>query len=91
MSRRLLYVDVWPKMFVLHRMGLAKAAQDAGYEIHVAAPDGPGREAITEAGFRFHAIPLDRRSINPWRELRCTTALIRLFQVVRPDLIHAMA
>lgn len=77
-------------MFVLHRLGLAKAAQNAGYEIHVAAPDEPEGQAITEAGFHFHAIPLDRRSINPWREFACITALNRLFRAVRPDLIHAM-
>ena len=90
MSRKLLYVDVWPKMFVLHRMGLAKAAQNAGYDIHVAAPDEAERQSIAAAGFHFHEIPLDRRSINPWREFRCIAALVRLFRELRPDLVHAM-
>lgn len=90
MKLRILYVDVWPKMFVLHRLGLARAAQNAGYEIHVAAPGEAESQAITEAGFHFHGIPLDRRSINPWREFRCIAALIRLLRAVRPDLIHAM-
>ena len=63
MSHTLLYVDVWTKMFVWHRLGLARAAQDAGYEVHVAAPDEPERRAITDAGMHFHAIPWNAEAL----------------------------
>lgn len=86
----LLYVDSCPKMFIWHRLALAKAAQESGFDVHVAAPGGPGCEVITEAGFQFHAIALDRRSINPWREVGCIAGLTRLFVKVRPRLVHAM-
>ena len=86
----LLYVDSSPKMFIWHRLALARAAQESGFDVHVAAPGGPGCEVITEAGFQFHAIPLDRRSINPWREVGCIAGLTRLFAKVHPRLVHAM-
>jgi glycosyltransferase involved in cell wall biosynthesis len=86
----LLYVDSSPKMFIWHRLALAKAAQERGFEVHVAAPEGPGRNGITAAGFQFHNISLDRRSINPLREAGCIAGLTRLFVNLRPDLVHAM-
>jgi glycosyltransferase involved in cell wall biosynthesis len=91
MNRKvLLFVDVWPKMFVVHRMALAKAMLEKGYAVHVAAPDGSEREVIAKAGCVFHVIPLDRRSINPFRELKCVWALVRLMRALRPTVVHAM-
>jgi glycosyltransferase involved in cell wall biosynthesis len=90
MNPTLLYVDLWAKMFVLHRLELAKAARETGFDVHVAAPAGPGEEVIADAGFKFHPITLDRRSINPWSGAESVAGLTRLFRRLRPRLVHAM-
>ena len=81
--------------FMSHRLAVAKAALAAGYEVHVAAPEDHvwapetfSVEAVREAGFTFHGIPLSRRGTRPWQELKTVAALVRLYRAVRPQLVH---
>jgi glycosyltransferase involved in cell wall biosynthesis len=86
----LLFVDVWTRMFIVHRMGLAKAMQANGYEVHLASPDGPERRALEDEGIMLHAIPLKRGSLNPWTEFNSIVALVRVMREVRPNLVHTL-
>ncbi len=43
---RTLYVINDAGYFLSHRLPLARAAMAAGYEVHVATPDGPDAERI---------------------------------------------
>lgn len=88
--RRLLLVVNEAAFFLSHRLPIAQAALVAGYEVHVATPAGPGEQQIREAGLRFHAIPLDRRALNPLRDMRTFSALVRLFRYLKPDLVHTV-
>ena len=90
MSPILLYVDVQPRMFIWHRLALAKAARESGFDVHVAAPEGLGSDVIADEGFQFHPIALDRRSINPWSGAGSIAGLTRLFSKLHPRLVHAM-
>jgi glycosyltransferase involved in cell wall biosynthesis len=74
--------------FVSHRLPIALAARAQGYDVHVATPDGPGKERILSAGLTFHAIPLRRGRAGVSREVTTFTALVRLYRAVRPDLVH---
>jgi glycosyltransferase involved in cell wall biosynthesis len=89
-SQRLLYVVNIPRFFVSHRLPLALAAQRAGYEVHVATADTDEENlaVIRRHGLLLHAIPLEQHGTVPVRELRTLVALVRLFQRLRPDLIH---
>ncbi len=87
---RLLYVVNIPRFFVSHRLALARAAQAAGYEVHVAtAGDGAANLArIRDAGLELHPIPLEQHGRRPVAELRTLAALISLYRRLAPDLIH---
>ncbi len=88
-GRKLLFVVNQFEYFRSHRLPLAQAAADAGYEVHVATPDGPDtvQEAYSDQ-IRWHRYPLERSSLGLFRELRSVAALVRLYRRLRPDLVH---
>lgn len=90
MSGRLLYVVNIPRFFVSHRLPLAMAARDAGFEVHVAtaAGDPENTAVIRDHGFVHHPLPLDQHGRRPHRELRSMLALIGLLRRLQPDLVH---
>lgn len=71
-----------------HRLPLALAARDAGYEVHVATPDSQLSAAIQKHGLHFHAIPLHRSNTRLWKELKSFRALLALYRRLQPDLVH---
>ncbi len=91
-SPRLLYLMNEALFFTTHRMPVALAARDAGFEVHVAAPYMAGAvETIRGHGFCYHDVPLDRGSLRPLAELRLLRAFHALIRELRPDLLHAVA
>lgn len=87
-SRRLLFIVNDAAFFISHRLPLAIAARDNGFEVHVATPEAKASTKIKDAGFIFHAIPLSRSGKNPVNELKSLMALYRLMRQVKPDLVH---
>ena len=90
MSHRLLFVVNIPRFFVSHRLPLALAARDAGYEVHVATADidGPDLATIREHDLPLHPLPLEQHGTRPLSEVRTLLALVRLMRRLRPDLVH---
>ncbi len=85
---RLLFVANDAKYFLAHWLSRVRAAHAAGYEVHVAVPEGPGVGLLRQEHFSIHAIPLRRWSMNPAHELRTLFALTRLYRLLHPDLVH---
>ncbi|PKU23540.1 glycosyltransferase family 4 protein [Telmatospirillum siberiense] len=85
---RLLFLVTEDWYFCSHRMDLAKAAQKAGFEIHVATRISQHEAAIRAAGFVLHEVNLDRGIGNPLREI---AVLVGLLRRVRPDILHNVA
>lgn len=85
---RLLYVFNNPAFFVSHRVGVAEAAQRAGFEVHVATPAGPAVDEIRRRGFHHHVWPVVRSSRRPDRELRAIASLVRIYRRVGADVIE---
>lgn len=88
---RLLYVVTEDWAFLSHRLPMARAARDAGFEIHVAARVGTGAAAIAAEGFILHPIPFARGSAAPLATLKTIAALRRLDRGLRPLLTHHVA
>ena len=84
---KLLFVVNEARFFISHRLAIAVAAKAAGYEVHVATPEGPGSEEI-ESQFQFHPIPLNRKGVKPVGELSTMLALYRLYRKISPTLVH---
>lgn len=88
---KLLFVVTEDWYFVSHRLPLAVAARDAGFEVLVAtrlAQHGPEIEA---AGLCATPFEMNRRGLNPIGLLREALALARLFRCERPDIVHLVA
>ena len=95
MSKTILFVVNEAHFFMSHRLSIARAAKAAGWEVHVAAPadhvwapPGFSLSSLEEVGFYYHAIPLSRRGLNPFTEFRTFIALWKLYNRLRPDLVH---
>ncbi len=87
-GKKILFVVNDAPFFLSHRLPLALAARDAGYEVHVATPDSPLSGTIQKHGLHFHAIPLHRSSTRLWKELKSFRSLLQLYRRLQPDLVH---
>jgi glycosyltransferase involved in cell wall biosynthesis len=70
------------------RRSLATALRDSGQDVILVSPAGPYGFRLRELGFRWEAAPMERRSLNPGRELLLINWLRRLFRSERVDLVH---
>lgn len=70
------------------RRSLALALQEAGHELLLISPPGPYGEKLRDLGLRWEPLPMDRRSLNPLRELVLLNHLWWLFRRERPALVH---
>jgi glycosyltransferase involved in cell wall biosynthesis len=90
-SPRLLYVVTEDWAFLSHRLPMARAARDAGFEVHVACHVNDGAAAITAERFILHPIPFARGSLSPLAALATIAALRRIHRTVKPELTHHVA
>ena len=88
---RLLYVTAEDWAFLSHRLPMARAARDAGFEIHVATRVRNGAAAIEAERFILHPVPFARGSLSPLAALATIAALRRVHRAVGPDLTHRVA
>jgi glycosyltransferase involved in cell wall biosynthesis len=86
--RRVLYVVNEDFAFLLNRLPMARAARDAGYEVHVATNVNKGADAIRAEGFILHPIPLRRGGLSPFAGLRTLTAIRRIEREIEPGVVH---
>ena len=77
--------------FLSHRLPLARAARDAGWEVVIATHVTTKADIITGEGFILEPIPLDRGGTNPWRELKALAVLAAVLIRHRPDILHCVA
>ncbi|MGB8629268.1 MAG: glycosyltransferase family 4 protein [Xanthobacteraceae bacterium] len=88
---RLLYVVAEDWAFLSHRLPMARAARDAGFEVHVATRVDNGAAAIEAEHFILHPVPFARGSLQPSASLKTIAALRRIYAEVRPTLTHHVA
>lgn len=88
MASKLLFVVTEDWYFVSHRLPLAIAAVNQGYEVAVAARAGKMADVICSHGIRFVPVEISRRMGNPLVEVM---ALCRLYLREKPDIVHHVA
>jgi glycosyltransferase involved in cell wall biosynthesis len=88
---RLLYVVTEDWAFLSHRLPMARAAREAGFEVHVATRVSNGAAAIEAERFILHPIPFVRGSLSPVATLSTLAALRRVHREVKPALTHHVA
>jgi len=70
------------------RLTLAKALQAQGHDVLLISPPGEYGARLQTLGFRWEALPMDRKSLNPLQELRLLAYLCRLYRREQPALAH---
>ena len=88
---KLIYLVTEDWYFLSHRLPMARAARDAGFEVVVATRLGDGRAAIEAEGFRVAPLDWKRGGWNPFAELCAVAAVRNLYRRERPDIVHHVA
>jgi len=91
MPKRLLFAVTEDWYFLSHRLPMARAARDAGFEVHVATRLDKGEEAIRAEGFIPHHLPLKRGSFSPVGMVKSAFGLRTLIQELEPAILHNVA
>ena len=77
--------------FLSHRLVLARACRDQGWQVVIATHVTDRAQAILAEGFALEPLPLDRGGTHPWREARALLALVGVLRRQRPDILHCVA
>jgi glycosyltransferase involved in cell wall biosynthesis len=88
---RLLFLVTEDWYFVSHRLPMARAAREAGFEVHVATRVDRHGPAIETEGFHLHPLEWRRGSANPMAFLIAVHQIRSLYRRVKPDLVHHVA
>jgi glycosyltransferase involved in cell wall biosynthesis len=70
------------------RLSLAKALRDAGWEVVLISPADEYGKRLQDEGFRWEAVPMERGSLNPLRELKLIWYLRNFYKRENPVLVH---
>ena len=85
---RLLFLVTEDWYFRSHRLPIARAARDAGYEVLVATRVTDAGAAIIAEGFTLLPLGWRRGGRNPLAELAAILQIARIYRGVRPDIVH---
>ena len=85
---RILYVVNNIDYFISHRLVLAQAALNEGYQVWVASPAQHGQDKLAEYGLRHVYLPMSRSGISPYREWVTLWSLWRIYRQVKPEMVH---
>ena len=86
--RRILYVvgeDYW---FLMSRLPMARAARNAGFEVHVATNVNKRGKEIEAEGFILHSIPFRRGGLSPLGAIPTVLAIRRVQRKINPHVVH---
>lgn len=88
---KLLFVVTEDWYFCSHRLPLALAARDAGFDVTLAARIGERAALLQSHGIALAPWKMERGSTGPLAELRALLRLWRIYRAVGPDLVHQVA
>lgn len=91
MNPKILFFITEDWYFWSHRLPIARAARDAGFEVLIAARVDQHKERIEKEGFRLIPIGLKRKSKNIIKEFYSILEIIRIYRKEKPDIVHHVA
>lgn len=74
--------------FVSHRLPMARAARDSGFDVHVATNVTAHADAIRAEGFTLHPISFRRGTFSPLSALETIKAIRGVQQRISPEITH---
>jgi len=88
---KLLFFITEDWVFCSHRLPLAVAAREAGYDVVLVTNVSNHAEMIRNAGIKLIPFNLVRGSLNPFKELSAIARLSSIFLQEKPDVVHHVA
>jgi glycosyltransferase involved in cell wall biosynthesis len=89
--RKLIFLVTEDWYFWSHRLPMAYAARDAGFDVAVATRVAEHGERIRGAGFALHALKWRREDLGLAANLAALIEIYRLYRRERPFLVHHVA
>lgn len=89
--RKLLFVSIVDWSFVSHRLTLADEAIKRGFTVYLITKDTGKFEFLTSRGINCINLNFSRSGINLLYEFIKIISLIKLYKIIRPDIIHHIA
>jgi glycosyltransferase involved in cell wall biosynthesis len=90
-DRRLIFLVTEDWYFWSHRLPMARAARDAGFEVSLATKVTAHGERIRAEGFPIHPLRWRRGSLGPVASLAALFEIWRLYRRERPLIVHHVA
>lgn len=90
MKKKILIVVNSLSFFITHRIEIASAAKNKGYDVKVFYGElgNADTKVLTKMDIDCFHLPFNRKSINPLRELWYLISFILLFYKYKPDIVH---
>ena len=87
-SLKLLFVVNDASFFLSHRLPIALAARDIGFNVFIVAPISEIVYKIESAGLTHIPWSLSRSGMHPLKEFKSIISLAKILRKIRPDIIH---
>lgn len=77
--------------FLSHRLPVALAAQEAGWDVAIVAADTGRLRDIEDAGLKAINLPMSRSGMNLFQDLKAFWFLYKLYKKDKPTIVHHVA
>ena len=91
MKARILFFITEDWYFWSHRLPIARAVRDAGFEVLIATRVHQHKERIEKEGFKLIPISLGRRNKNIIKGIFSILEIIRIYRREKPHIVHHVA
>lgn len=88
MLKKILIVINVDWFFISHRLPIALAAKENGYEIHIATGLTDRLDILQSYGFIVHPLNIDRSSTGIKNTISTFLEIWRAYKLIRPNLVH---
>jgi glycosyltransferase involved in cell wall biosynthesis len=89
MNKLLFIVNVdW--FFVSHRIPIAIAAIEQGFEVHIACAITNGKKELESKGIVVHPLELSRSGVSLSKEINTFRQLLSVVKLIKPDIVHSI-
>ena len=90
MKKKLLFIVNVDWFFISHRLPIAIAAIEEGYDVHIACGITDKKELLEREGIIVHPLALSRSGVGLFGELKTLKQLYSIIRDIKPDIIHSV-